>query len=107
MLYSLPTFAVVRGPTKAVLVGQMWLELHQAPNAEQRNLLEAVLNSWFTMGRLGGFNAMNLQVCCRRKPSWNLVLCRQCSFFRGISTNHLSHGPGALSWRTRQQQLYI
>ncbi len=26
-------------------------------------LLEAVLSSWFMIGRLGGFNAMNLQAC--------------------------------------------
>ena len=41
---------------------QLWFELHEAPTPEQRELLEAVINSWFTVGRLGGFNAQNLQV---------------------------------------------
>lgn len=43
-------------------VGQVWFELLQTPSEDDLGLLDAVLSSWFMIGRLGGFNAMNLQV---------------------------------------------
>ncbi len=39
----------------------MWIELHRQATDDDLDLLEAVLSSWFMIGRLGGFNAMNLQ----------------------------------------------
>ena len=36
--------------------------MHAAPTPADLELLEAVLSSWFMVGRLGGYNAMNLQV---------------------------------------------
>ncbi|CAL8463346.1 g2880 [Coccomyxa elongata] len=39
----------------------IWFELHQSPSDDDLELLDAVLSSWFMIGRLGGFNAMNLQ----------------------------------------------
>ena len=42
---------------------QVWFELHTPASADDMELLEVVLSSWFMLGRLGGFNAMNLQVC--------------------------------------------
>lgn len=40
----------------------LWIELYEPATADQKELLEAVLTSWFTVGRLGGYNAQNLQV---------------------------------------------
>ncbi|KAK9806473.1 hypothetical protein WJX73_000822 [Symbiochloris irregularis] len=40
----------------------LWFDLQAVPSGEQRELLEAVVTSWFTVGRLGGFNAQNMQV---------------------------------------------
>jgi predicted small integral membrane protein len=57
----------------------VWLQLHRQPSQEDLELLEAVLSSWFMIGRLGGFNAMNLQA----------------SLFRRGSTLQLSSGYGA------------
>lgn len=40
---------------------QVWFELHRTPSEDDLDLLESVLSSWFMIGRLGGYNAMNLQ----------------------------------------------
>eukprot|EP00884_Botryococcus_braunii_P023470 jgi/Botrbrau1/9807/Bobra.0322s0014.1 len=40
----------------------VWMELEAEASLEQQDMLEAVLTSWFMIGRLGGYNAMNLQV---------------------------------------------
>ena len=42
---------------------QLWFEFHSPPSMTSKDLLETVLESWFVIGRLGGFNGMNLQVC--------------------------------------------
>ena len=41
---------------------QIWLELYSEPSKVERETLEAVFTSWFTLGRCGGFNSQNLQV---------------------------------------------
>ncbi|KAL4437358.1 hypothetical protein ABPG75_004497 [Micractinium tetrahymenae] len=40
----------------------IWLELYRPPTAGDMELLQEVLNSWFLVGRLGGYNSTNLQV---------------------------------------------
>ncbi|GLI70598.1 hypothetical protein VaNZ11_015528, partial [Volvox africanus] len=40
----------------------VWLEFLEAPVAEEQELLEGVLKSWFAVGKLGGYNSQNLQV---------------------------------------------
>lgn len=40
----------------------MWLEFNTVPSQQERHYVEEVLNSWFFLGKLGGFNAENLQV---------------------------------------------
>ncbi|NJL88067.1 MAG: DUF3531 family protein [Leptolyngbyaceae cyanobacterium SM1_1_3] len=40
----------------------IWLELSNVPSAAERQYIEEVFNSWFFVGKLGGFNAENLQV---------------------------------------------
>lgn len=42
---------------------QVWFELYRPPSGREAELLEEVLASWFMLGRLGAFNAQNLQVC--------------------------------------------
>lgn len=39
-----------------------WLELYRPPTPGDLEMLQEVLNSWFLVGRLGGFNSTNLQV---------------------------------------------
>lgn len=41
---------------------QIWFELYRIPGKDDKDLLETVLESWFVIGRLGGFNGMNMQV---------------------------------------------
>lgn len=48
---------------------QVWFEMHTAPSPDDMELLEAVLSSWFMIGRLGGYNAMNLQVLLVISPA--------------------------------------
>ncbi len=40
----------------------MWLEFDQPPEPMVREYLEEILTSWYVIGKLGGFNAENLQV---------------------------------------------
>ncbi|MDX2096350.1 MAG: DUF3531 family protein [Leptolyngbyaceae cyanobacterium bins.59] len=40
----------------------MWLEFRDVPSQQERKYIEEVFNSWFFLGKLGGFNAENLQV---------------------------------------------
>ncbi len=41
---------------------QVWLELYRTPSEEDRELISEVFQSWYMLGRLGGFNGMNMQV---------------------------------------------
>ena len=41
---------------------QVWLELYRTPSEEDRELIGEVFQSWYMLGRLGGFNGMNMQV---------------------------------------------
>jgi len=40
---------------------QIWLEMAGPPSQDDVDMLETVLTSWFMIGRLGGYNSMNLQ----------------------------------------------
>lgn len=40
----------------------IWLELSTVPSNLEQQYIEEVLNSWFFLGKLGAFNAENLQV---------------------------------------------
>ncbi|MDS3860573.1 DUF3531 family protein [Thermosynechococcaceae cyanobacterium BACA0444] len=40
----------------------IWVELADFPTPVEQQYLEEVFNSWFFLGKLGGFNAENLQV---------------------------------------------
>lgn len=40
----------------------LWLEFQTEPFEIERQYVEEVFNSWFLLGKLGGFNAENLQV---------------------------------------------
>jgi hypothetical protein len=40
----------------------IWLELSTVPSPMERQYIEEVFDSWFYLGKLGGFNAENLQV---------------------------------------------
>jgi len=39
-----------------------WFELESAPSQMEQQYIEEVFDSWFFLGKLGGFNAENLQV---------------------------------------------
>lgn len=39
-----------------------WLEFTNPPSQMEQQYVEEVFNSWFLLGKLGGFNAENLQV---------------------------------------------
>jgi Protein of unknown function (DUF3531) len=40
----------------------IWLEFTTMPSPAERQYIEEVFDSWFYLGKLGGFNAENLQV---------------------------------------------
>lgn len=40
----------------------IWLEFSTPPSQMEQQYVEEVFNSWFLLGKLGGFNAENLQV---------------------------------------------
>lgn len=40
----------------------LWLEFETAPSLMERQYVEEIFDSWFFLGKLGGFNAENLQV---------------------------------------------
>jgi len=40
----------------------LWWEFETVPSALERQYVEEALNSWYYLGKLGGFNAENLQV---------------------------------------------
>jgi hypothetical protein len=40
----------------------IWLEFSTVPSIMERQYVEEVFNSWFFLGKLGGFNAESLQV---------------------------------------------
>jgi Protein of unknown function (DUF3531) len=40
----------------------IWLEFSTVPSSMEREYVEEAFNSWFYLGKLGGFNAENLQV---------------------------------------------
>jgi hypothetical protein len=40
----------------------IWLEFSTNPSAMEQQYVEEVFDSWFLLGKLGGFNAENLQV---------------------------------------------
>lgn len=40
----------------------VWLRFHTHPSQRDRELLQSALQSWFVVGKLGGYNSQNLQV---------------------------------------------
>ncbi|MBV9387706.1 MAG: DUF3531 family protein [Chroococcidiopsidaceae cyanobacterium CP_BM_ER_R8_30] len=40
----------------------LWLEFSTVPSDLEKRYVEEVFNSWFYLGKLGGFNAENIQV---------------------------------------------
>lgn len=40
----------------------IWLEFNTSPSQMEQQYVEEVFSSWFLLGKLGGFNAENLQV---------------------------------------------
>ncbi|MGF1513292.1 MAG: DUF3531 family protein [Elainellaceae cyanobacterium] len=40
----------------------IWLELETVPTLAEQQYFEEIFSSWFFLGKLGGFNAENLQV---------------------------------------------
>lgn len=40
----------------------VWLKFTTVPSNQEKQYVEEVFNSWFFLGKLGGFNAENLQV---------------------------------------------
>lgn len=40
----------------------IWLEFSTVPSDMEKQYVEEVFNSWFYLGKLGGFNAENIQV---------------------------------------------
>ena len=50
---------------------QIWLEMAAPPSEDDFDMLDTVLTSWFMIGRLGGYNSMNLQAKSLNPPKGN------------------------------------
>ncbi len=49
----------------------LWIRFSEPPSQGERNYVDGVFDSWYVIGRLGGFNAENLQVHdAGSDPSW-------------------------------------
>ncbi len=40
----------------------IWVEFSEFPSSQEKQYIDELFNSWFLLGKLGGFNAGNLQV---------------------------------------------
>lgn len=40
----------------------IWMELYSSPSEKDLDLIGGVFRSWYLLGRLGGFNSLNLQI---------------------------------------------
>jgi hypothetical protein len=40
----------------------IWIEFSEFPSEREKQLVDELFNSWFLLGKLGGFNGANLQV---------------------------------------------
>ena len=72
---------------QATNVAQVWLELYRTPSEEDRELVSEVFQSWYMLGRLGGFNGMNMQagnftIECRAPGPRADVSCRKSDAIR-------------------------
>jgi hypothetical protein len=56
-----PVDVSFRGPVDSFNLWT-WIQLYRPPTGTDLEMLQEVLNSWFLLGRLGGFNSGNLQV---------------------------------------------
>ena len=54
---------------------QLWFEMYHPPTEREVSMLEEVLTAWFLIGRLGGFDATNLQV----RQSCTLLCIARCT----------------------------
>ena len=39
----------------------IWIRFSESPTQDEKNYLDGVFDSWYVLGRLGGFNSENLQ----------------------------------------------
>ena len=39
----------------------IWIRFLEVPSQGERNYIDGIFDSWYVLGRLGGFNAENLQ----------------------------------------------
>ena len=39
----------------------IWIKFFEIPDQSEKNYLDGVFDSWYVLGRLGGFNSENLQ----------------------------------------------
>ena len=39
----------------------IWLRFHNVPSKAEKDYVDGIFDSWYVIGRLGGFNAANLQ----------------------------------------------
>jgi hypothetical protein len=40
----------------------LWIEFSNIPSEMEKQIVDELFNSWFLLGKLGGFNAVNMQV---------------------------------------------
>jgi hypothetical protein len=93
------------GSHRLAAPAQIWLELYEYPLENERKLLEEVIDAWYTLGHLGGFNTLNLQVLPSPAPPHPLThssfRARTCTCLRVQHAAALSsHTPHVFSGST-------
>ena len=73
-----------------MITAQVWLELYRTPSEEDRELISEVFQSWYMLGRLGGFNGMNMQVESKQRLQSTWVPCLDTTAHGNASSHRCS-----------------
>ncbi|MBO9997975.1 MAG: DUF3531 family protein [Cyanobacteria bacterium SID2] len=73
-----------------------WLEFNNTPSPLEQQYIEELFDSWFFLGKLGGFNAENLQV---QEGGWELSYMDYRDRVADESMMALMHNMGEFEYR--------
>ncbi len=72
-----------------------WLKFETIPSNQEKQFVEELLNSWFLLGKLGGFNAENLQV---QDAGWDLSYLEYDTSVADSTMFSLMHNMGEVEY---------
>ena len=82
----------------------IWIKFFEFPTEAEKNYLDALFDSWYVLGRLGGFNSENLQSHCEGSDlSW-------ISYDNELANNvipSLMHNLGQMEYQTKWGRCWV